>query len=139
MAVGALERKFWETLCDILGCAELKGKHIVYGAEARPVKERLAASFASRTQHEWAEVFARADCCVSPILTIDEALANEQLRARGLRGVEDGLTQLSSPVKFSEFEFSIERPAPGFGEHTDEILREAGYEDAEIEAFRGKG
>jgi len=38
--------KFWETLCDILGCPELKGKHIVYGAEARPVKERLAASFA---------------------------------------------------------------------------------------------
>ena len=50
MAVGALERKFWETLCDILGCPELKGKHIVYGEEARPVKERLEAVFASRTQ-----------------------------------------------------------------------------------------
>src|SRR5439155_1207807 len=50
MAVGALERKFWETLCDILECPELKGKHIVYGEEARPVKERLAAAFASRTE-----------------------------------------------------------------------------------------
>src|SRR5881396_3683017 len=76
MAVGALERKFWETLCDILGCPELKGKHIVYGEEARPVKERLAAAFASRTQHEWSEVFARADYCVSPILTVDESLGN---------------------------------------------------------------
>ncbi len=139
MAVGALERKFWETLCDILGCPELKEKHIVYGEEARPVKERLAAIFASRAQREWAELFARADCCVSPILTLDEALANEQLRARGMSIVEDGLTQFASPVKFSEFEFSIERPAPGFGEHTDEILREAGYGDAEIEALRKSG
>jgi len=136
MAVGALERKFWEMLCDILGCSELKGKHIVYGEEARPVKERLAAAFASRTQHEWSEVFARADCCVSPILTVDEALENEQLRSRGMVIVKEGLTQLAPPVKFSEFEFEIARPAPGSGEHTDEVLREAGFRDAEIAALR---
>jgi crotonobetainyl-CoA:carnitine CoA-transferase CaiB-like acyl-CoA transferase len=137
MAVGALERKFWETLCDILGCPELKGRHIVYGEEAKPVKERIAAAFASRTQREWSEVFARADCCVSPILTVEEALANEQLRARDMVIVEQGLAQLAPPVKFSEFKFAIERPAPGPGEHTDEVLREAGFRDAEIAALRG--
>jgi alpha-methylacyl-CoA racemase len=139
MAVGALERKFWEMLCDILGCPELKGKHIVYGEEARPVKERLAAAFASRTEREWSEVFARADCCVSPILTVEEALANEQLRAREMVIVEEGLTQLAPPVKFSEFEFAIARAAPGSGEHTDEVLREAGLRDAEIAALRRDG
>jgi crotonobetainyl-CoA:carnitine CoA-transferase CaiB-like acyl-CoA transferase len=136
MAVGALERKFWETLCDILGCPELKGKHIVYGEEARPLKERLAAAFASRTQREWSEVFARADCCVSPILTVDEALENEQLRARGMAIVKEGLTQLAPPLKLSEFEFAIVREAPGSGQHTDEVLREAGFRDAEIAALR---
>ncbi len=136
MAVGALERKFWEALCDILGCPDLKGKHIVYGEEARPVKERLAAAFASHTQHEWSEIFARADCCVSPILSVDEALENEQLRARGMVIFKEGLTQMASPVKFSELEFAIERPAPGSGEHTDEVLREAGFRDAEIAALR---
>ena len=139
MAVGALERKFWESLCDMLGCAELKGKHLVHGEEARPVKARLAAIFATRTQQEWAELFDRADCCVSPILTIEEALANEQLRARGMIAAGDGSTQFALPLKVSEFDFEIKRAAPGRGEHTDEILREAGYRDAEIQALRAAG
>src|SRR5258708_2110719 len=121
MAVGALEGKFWETLCDILGCPELKGKHIVYGEEAKPVKERIAAAFASRTQREWSEAFARADCCVSPILPMDEALANEQLRARKMVATDDGLTQPAFPLKFSEFEFGIGRPAPRSARHTQAI------------------
>jgi len=139
MAVGALEGKFWAALCDILGCPELKEKHIVYGADAGPVKARLTRVFASRTQREWTEVFARADCCVSPVLGMDEALENEQLRARGMVVDEGGFTQLALPLKLSEFEFGIERKAPGVGEHTDEILREAGYRDAEIAALRKDG
>jgi len=139
MAVGALERKFWEALCDTLGCVELKPKHIVYGEEAAPVKKRVATIFAARTQREWTEVFDRVDCCVSPVLTIDEALANEQLRARGMIRDRDGSTQLAFPVRFSGFEFAIERDAPERGEHSDEILREAGYADAEIDALRRGG
>jgi crotonobetainyl-CoA:carnitine CoA-transferase CaiB-like acyl-CoA transferase len=139
MAVGALERKFWETLCDILGCVDLKEKHIVYGEEARPAKERLAAIFATRPQHEWSEVFASADCCVSPILRMDETLANEQVRWRGMVVAQGGLTQFAPPAKFSEFEFAISRPAPEPGEHTDEILREAGYDKTQIDTLRDGG
>lgn len=139
MAVGALERKFWLTLCDMLGCPELKEKHIVYGGEAEPVKQGLAKIFASRTQREWSDVFARADCCVSPILDIEQALSNEQLRARKMVVDGSGFAQFALPLKFSEFEFAIERPAPREGEHTEEILREAGYRDAEIRALRNDG
>jgi len=139
MAVGALERKFWEILCDELGCPELKGKHLVYGEDAKPVKARVAAIFAARTQREWRETFDRADCCVSPVLAIDEALENEQLRARGMIQEAGGSIQFGLPVKFSEFQFGIERQAPARGEHTEEILREFGYGDAEIEALRRNG
>lgn len=139
MAVGALERKFWVTLCGILGCPEFGEKHIVYGAEAAPVKERVAKVFASRTQSEWARVFADADCCVSPVLSIDESLQNEQLRARRMISDADGIAQLALPLKLSEFEFEIDRSAPEAGEHTDEVLREAGYGESDIAALRREG
>jgi alpha-methylacyl-CoA racemase len=139
MAVGALERKFWVTLCDILGCPELKDKHIVYGADAEPVKTRLAKIFATRTQKEWTGVLAGADCCVSPVLVIGESLGNEQLRARGMVVGDGELRQLAPPLKLSDFEFAIERQAPAAGQHTEEILREAGYGDADIAALRREG
>jgi crotonobetainyl-CoA:carnitine CoA-transferase CaiB-like acyl-CoA transferase len=70
---------------------------------------------------------------------MEEAVANEQLRARGMVVEEHGLTQFALPLKLSEFEFEIERTAPEAGEHTDEILREAGYEGGEIETLRREG
>jgi crotonobetainyl-CoA:carnitine CoA-transferase CaiB-like acyl-CoA transferase len=139
MAVGALERKFWEALCDILGCPQLKGKHIVHGDEANAVRGSIAAIFAARTQSEWTQVFATADCCVSPVLTIEESLADEHLRTRGMFVMEQGTTQFAPPLKFSEFEFQILRAAPEPGEHTDEILGAAGYDRTRIDALRNSG
>jgi crotonobetainyl-CoA:carnitine CoA-transferase CaiB-like acyl-CoA transferase len=139
MAVGALETKFWDNLCDALGCQELKPRHHVYGEAARPVKERLAAIFASRTQAEWAQRFSQVDACVSPILPIDEALANEQFRARGMVLSADGTQGFAPPLKLSELDFSVERPAPAPGEHNAEILREAGYSDEEIRQLAATG
>jgi alpha-methylacyl-CoA racemase len=139
MAVGALERKFWETLCDTLGCPEMKPQHHVYGEAARPVKDRIAGIFATRTQAEWAGVFAKVDACVSPILPIDEAVANEQFRARGMVLGNEGGGGFALPMKFSDFEFSVDRTAPAPGEDTAEILHAAGYDDEEIRRLAAAG
>lgn len=141
MAVGALERKFWETLCDALDVPELKAQHLVYGEAARPVKERLAAIFASQTQAHWTARLANVDCCVTPMLTIDEALAHPLFAARQMvvrTPHPDGgeSVQFAPPVKFSDFTFAVERGAPQPGEHGDEILAAAGYTSAEIVRLR---
>jgi crotonobetainyl-CoA:carnitine CoA-transferase CaiB-like acyl-CoA transferase len=87
MAVGALELKFWEGCCDVLGRPDLKSSHwslgqAVGGAEAMAIKAELDTIFAQQTLATWSERFAAVDCCVSPILRMDEALAHPLFQAR---------------------------------------------------------
>ncbi len=143
MAVGALEKKFWETLCDALRRPDLKASHIVFGDAAKPARDALSEIFAGKTQAEWAEFFAGIDCCVTPILPMHDAVENEQLRARGMivdpSAASGPVTQFAPPLKMSGFVFAVERQAPTAGEHSDEILREAGYGTEDIALLRSEG
>jgi len=84
-------------------------------------------------------LFAAVDCCVTPILSPEEALVNEQVAARRMVLREDGLTQFAPPLKFSDYEFSVRQPAPKVGEHNAEILRAAGYTDDEVAVLAAAG
>ena len=89
MAVGALELKFWESCCDVLGRPDLKTRHwslgqTIGGDDAMQVKAELDRVFATRTQQAWTEAFAQADCCVSPVLSTEEAIQHPQAVAREL-------------------------------------------------------
>ncbi len=139
MAVGALERKFWELLCDTIGRPELKPFHLAFGAKGEKAKQELAAVFASQTQSHWIAEFAEVDCCVTPVLTIAEALDNEQLQARGMVVEADGMPQFAPPWKLSEYEFTIDRGAPAQGQHSEDILREAGYSGEAVAKLREQG
>ena len=76
-------------------------------------------------------MFADADCCVTPILPMREALEDPQFCARGMivdaSDATGPVPQFAPPLKLSEFEFAVARQAPRPGEHSDEILHEAGY------------
>ena len=144
MAVGALERKFWDRVCDVLQRPDLKACHWEIRAEAGARdaqwgKEQTRAIFASRPQSYWVEKFAGEDCCVSPVLTLEESFDDPQILARGMVRRDAGTLQFAPPLKMSEYEFAVERSAPGAGQHTDEILQEAGYTGAEIEGLRTSG
>ncbi len=87
MAVGALELKFWESCCDVLGRPDLKTRHwslgqVIGGADALAVRAELDAIFATRSRDEWTALFEPADCCVTPVLSTEEAAVHPQLLAR---------------------------------------------------------
>ena len=134
LAVGALEAKFWAALCKGLERPDLVPGQLATGAEGARVREALAATFAQRTRREWCEHFASIDCCVTPVLTFAEALADPQFAARRmiLRG-PDGSRQYAPPFTLVPPAFAVSRDAPRHGEHTRELLREAGYADDAIE------
>ena len=134
MAVGALEGKFWKTACEVLGRPEWLKRQ--WDASLRG---ELAELFATRPRDEWASLFAAVDCCITPILSPEEALANEQILARQMVVQEDGLTQFAPPLKMSGFEFSIRQAAPKSGEHNAAILAAAGYSTAEIQRLESAG
>jgi alpha-methylacyl-CoA racemase len=145
LAVGALERKFWDALCDVLERADLKPLHRSGDAaiEAR-VRGELAAIVGARPLAHWEARFGAADCCVSPVHTLEEALADPHFRARGmvLDSVDPTvgpLTQVACPVKMSRYGFELRRHAPRPGEHTVEVLREAGCTESVIAALLEKG
>lgn len=141
VAVGALERKFWDALCRRLERPDLAPLHRSGDAATEEkLRSELAEVFAARPLAHWTALFAAGDACVTPVLRLDEALDHPHFRARGMvLGGEDGAPrQLAGPVRL-EGVAQAARPAPRPGEHTDEVLREAGFSAPEIEALRGCG
>lgn len=89
MAVGSLELKFWEACCDVLQRPDLKPRHWslgqqVGGADAMAVKAELDAIFAQDSLATWTERFSGVDCCVTPILRMDEAVTHPLFQARAM-------------------------------------------------------
>lgn len=144
IALGALEHKFWQAFCETVKRPDLVEKHWVSGAEADTVRDEVAAIFRTDTQAHWVERFADVDCCIAPVLTLAECMEDEQLQAREMfvidkHPTEGDVPQLAFPVKFSEFTFTIERSAPRHGEHSREILAEAGYSEQRITELETAG
>jgi crotonobetainyl-CoA:carnitine CoA-transferase CaiB-like acyl-CoA transferase len=140
LAVGALEDKFWQRLCATIQRPDLAPGALALGDEGARVRGELAAVFAAAPLAHWVERFAGVDCCVTPVQTLDEALADPQFAARGMVVRQaDGTAQYAPPFKLSEFDFALAREAPAQGEHTADVLREAGYDAAAIAALAAAG
>jgi alpha-methylacyl-CoA racemase len=139
---GALEQKFWAAWCKGVGREDLiSHQGDPPGSEAHA---EVVEIFRSRTMEEWRAFNDEHDCCVEPILDLDQALASEQAKAREmvveLEQPELGtVRQLGFPVKMSRTPADIHQHAPALGEHTAELLGEAGYSAEEIAAMEEKG
>jgi crotonobetainyl-CoA:carnitine CoA-transferase CaiB-like acyl-CoA transferase len=140
LAVGALEHKFWRALCEALERPDLIAGHLATGSEGQAVRLALAAIFAQRTRAQWTERLASVDCCVTPVLSPDEVLDDPQVVARDMVvTAADGSRQYAPPFRLASHAFTVARTAPAQGQHSTEVLREAGFSDQEIGALAESG
>jgi crotonobetainyl-CoA:carnitine CoA-transferase CaiB-like acyl-CoA transferase len=116
---------------------------ITRAAHAGLINEIMSKWCAGRTRGEAVRELVEARIPCGPVNDLDDVLADEQVRARGLLEETTFCGQplrVSSPAaRLSRSPATIRRPAPRLGEHTDEILSQLGFSTAEIAAFRSAG
>jgi alpha-methylacyl-CoA racemase len=128
---GALEPKFWAAFCN-----GVERPDLIPAQFERPGSDawkQIAAVFRSKTRDEWRAFNDEHDAMIEPILDLDEALSSDLVRERKmvveLEQPEIGPVRLlGMPIKFSRTPGDATRPAPALGEHTAEVLTEAGID-----------
>jgi alpha-methylacyl-CoA racemase len=139
---GALEPKFWAAFCRGVGREDLIEHQFANpGSEAHRAVEEI---FKTKTRDDWREFNDQHDAMIEPVLDLDEALESDLVREREMtvsyKQPELGeIRQLGFPIKLSRTPAGIDRPAPALGEHTMEVLTEAGYSEQDVRDLEDSG
>lgn len=141
LSVGSLEPKFLQTLCATLQISQ----HISLALSQQSVdqqqfKKILQDCFLKKSLQEWMKIFNTVDCCVEPVLNLDEAVQHPQLHARQLvidvpKNKNSTQQQAACPIKFSKTPPHYKHIGKKIGADTQDILQSLGYSSEEISSF----
>jgi len=141
LTVGTLEPKFWQELCRLLDREDLTGRQFDF-AHGRELQAELAGAFLAKTRQEWLDLIGGREFCVTPVCSLEEALASELTTESGMVGAREedlGTVKYLQPaISLSETPGAVERRAPRMGEHREEILAALGYDKNEIAELANK-
>jgi len=145
--VMCMTEKFWQALLGVLGREDLATDPLYADSTARRVHRdaltvALDAEFGRETTQHWLGLL-QGLLPVAPVYDLPQALDNPFAKAIGMvrplaHPVRPDFRVVANPIKL-DGERLPSRRAPGLGEHTDELLREAGFSPAEIEALKACG
>jgi len=149
LTTGAVSDAEWQGLARALGHPEWIRDERFRTAKGRVahVEARLALmaeALRARPTAEWLARLEAEEVPCAPVLRREELADHPQIRANGLL-VEDEhptagrLRQPRPAARFEATPAALRRPAPTLGQHSDEVLAEIGYDDAEIAALRDAG
>lgn len=139
VAVGAIEKRFYEELVQKLG---LDGSSLPKRDDPRrwdELRAIFAGVFATKTRAQWEEVFAQGDACVSPVLDMDECLHHPFLSSRSMLVTVDGVTSPAPAPRFSRTPGEVSGPPVDPKADTRSALLEWGFQADRIDALAAQG
>ena len=150
LAIGGVgPDRYWPAFVEILGIEHLRDDERFRDAEARAANSAeliamLDERFLSKPRDEWVEAMRQRNIICQPVLDYAEVAEDAQARANGYvtevpHPDVGSLTEIGVPVHLPQTPGAPRRSAPKLGEHTDEVLSEAGYSSQEISALRERG
>ena len=141
--------RLWRPFCDAIGRPELaedprfagRADRIAHRGGLDAILEKV---FTTRSAAEWIEILERADVLCAPVNDYADFARDPQVQASGMLVEQDHpragrFKTIATPVKLSEAPGRIRTGAPALGEHTREILAEAGLAATEIDALADAG
>lgn len=150
VTIGAANDRLWARLItDVLERPEWAEDERFSSLPARmanvdELEREIEAITQTRTTDEWVELLDKAGVVGGPVLQYDETLEDPHVLSRGMvveldHPIIGPMRTIGPPTKFSGIDFSVRGAAPWLGQHTDEVLREAGLPDDRIRALHSGG
>jgi alpha-methylacyl-CoA racemase len=139
VSLGSLEPQFYAELVDRLGLAGADLPAQMDRAGWPALRDRFTDLFKTKTRDEWCEILEHSDACFAPVLTMSEATDHPHIKARATVINRDGVDQPAPAPRFSRTVAEVQRSAPWPGQHTDEALRDWGFDADAIAKLRDAG
>ena len=139
ISLAALEPKFFSQLARAL---ELEDRFVSRQYDRRlwpEMRAAIAHAVRQHTRDEWCLRLQGSDACFAPVLSFEEAPGHPHALARDAFVTVDGVVQPAPAPRFDRTPAAQPGPAPQVGQHTRQVLREAGYTNDEVQALQASG
>ena len=139
VSLGSLEPQFYAELVNRLGLADAGLPAQMDRAGWPVLRDKFTELFKTKTRAEWCEILEHSDACFAPVLTMSEAAEHPHIKHRSTVINRDGVDQPAPAPRFSRTPAEVQRSAPWPGQHTDEALRDWGFDADAIAKLRDAG
>ncbi len=133
VSLGAIEPQFYAEFRKVMGLNDDKWSAQMDPRQWASLKDEVAALFKTKTRDEWVAAFKGHDVCFAPVLGFDEAYADPHNTARGAFVEAGGVKQPAPAPRYSAS--PTVAPAMQTERHDAAVLRDLGFDDAEIVAL----
>jgi len=139
ISIASIEPKFYQLLREITPLEDPIFDDQLARESWPEKKQALKAIFLKKTQQEWCDLMEGTDICFAPVLNMAEAPEHPHNKARDTFIELEGIVQPAPAPRFSRTAPEASPPPAFVGEHTDEVLKNIGMQDSDIEDLKSSG